>query len=367
MKTKLVYVLTCSPEGTYIEQALMSVWSARYYNPDAWIVLVTDDITNQLLCGKREEILNYISEKTVISFDVERDAHYRSRWLKTSLRELVKGDYLFIDCDTIVNQDLSQIEEVKADIALGRDENINLADEDIRTLQPIIDACRTVGVDISRELCYFNSGVMFVKDTPLTHQVYSCWHRFWEEGLVLGIRMDQPSFAKANIHCGRPVVLLHDKWNCIVYTQIKDIYDNPYILHFWHGISFLYSPAALLYIRDNGMNDFVKWYVLNPTETFIPFDNHVCHYRFKEYYGLFRRMKHTFRRYGQEIDKSFKDLEIRSRIFFYARRAIAHEWYGLGALLIVMHKWYYINISGKFQYKENFYEAYPKGEGQKAE
>ena len=63
MKTKLVYVLTCAPEATYIEQALISIWSARYHNLDAHIVLLVDDKTNELLVGKRAEVLVYITEK----------------------------------------------------------------------------------------------------------------------------------------------------------------------------------------------------------------------------------------------------------------------------------------------------------------
>lgn len=53
MKTKLVYVLTCAPDKNYIEQAHMAIWSARYHNPDATIVLIVDDKTDALLTGKR--------------------------------------------------------------------------------------------------------------------------------------------------------------------------------------------------------------------------------------------------------------------------------------------------------------------------
>ena len=63
MVTKLVYVLTCSPEKHYIEQALIAVFSARHWNPDAYIVLLVDDKTDALLVGKRSELLDYVSEK----------------------------------------------------------------------------------------------------------------------------------------------------------------------------------------------------------------------------------------------------------------------------------------------------------------
>ena len=84
MQTKLVYVLTCAPEATYIEQALISIWSARYHNPDAHIVLLVDDLTNQLLVGKRAEVLEYVTEKVVVELPAEMNVVNRSRWIKTS-------------------------------------------------------------------------------------------------------------------------------------------------------------------------------------------------------------------------------------------------------------------------------------------
>ena len=357
MKTKLVYVLTCAPEGNYIEQALVSVWSARYHNPDAHIVLIVDDKTSQLLVGKRGEVLNYVTETKVVSFAPDKNAHFRSRWLKTSVRELVEGNFLFIDCDTIVMRDLSSIEDVDAQIAMVRDENINLADELVSTLQPIVSVCDVMGVDITREVCYFNSGVMFVRDTPMTHHLYKLWHKYWEEGLANGLPMDQPSFAKANIESGRPVVLLPDIWNCLVFTQIPDIYNHPFILHFWHGVSFLYKPAAMAYTRENGLTDFIKYYVLHPTETFIPFNNRVCRYKFKDYIKLYNSIRRVLRDYGQTIDSRFDDFEPRTGFFPLVLKALVRKWYRLGSMLIVAHKWYFIKLSGKFKYKDNYYKA----------
>ena len=69
MQTKLVYVLTCASEKHYIEQALIAVFSARHWNPEACIVLLVDDKTDALLVGKRSEILDYVSEKIVVPFE----------------------------------------------------------------------------------------------------------------------------------------------------------------------------------------------------------------------------------------------------------------------------------------------------------
>jgi len=42
MKTKIVYVHTCSVQDIYLEQTLVSILSLRRHNPDTVVELVTD-------------------------------------------------------------------------------------------------------------------------------------------------------------------------------------------------------------------------------------------------------------------------------------------------------------------------------------
>ena len=117
MNTKLVYVLTCAPDHYFIEQALLSVYTARYYNPDATIVLIVDDLTDKLLVGIRAEILEYISEKKVKILPKEMSMMQRSRWLKTSVRNIIDGDFLFIDCDTLIARSLLEIDTIPYELS----------------------------------------------------------------------------------------------------------------------------------------------------------------------------------------------------------------------------------------------------------
>ena len=354
MKTKLVYVLTCAPEATYIEQALMAVWSARYHNPSAHIVLLTDDQTDKLLVGVRGELLNYISEKIVVPFDADKNMHYRSRWLKTSVRKLIKGDYLFIDCDTITMCDLSHIEQVDADIAMVRDENINIADEDYAAAKPMIDNCKVVGIDVTKEKYYFNSGVMYVKDTAITHKLYDTWHQFWQEGVEKGINLDQPTFAKANIACGHPVVLLEDRWNTIVQTQIAEV-SSAYILHFWHSVSFLFFDKCMQQLREQGLSDVLKYYILLPTYTFLPADNRVYHYTAKDYFRFYKHLKRALKDYGKHIDSAYSDFGMHMRSDKLILWCLRHHLVGCASLLIVLSKLYRVKCSRKFKNYTNYY------------
>lgn len=45
MKTKIVYVVASLSADIYMEQAIASAWSARYYNPDCRIEMVCDQDT----------------------------------------------------------------------------------------------------------------------------------------------------------------------------------------------------------------------------------------------------------------------------------------------------------------------------------
>ena len=87
MKTKIVYVVVSSPDDIYLEQAYISMYSLKYFMPDAYIVMLTDKITSMTLVEKRKEEVKYVDDMVVIDYDVnEYNAQQRSRQLKTNIR-----------------------------------------------------------------------------------------------------------------------------------------------------------------------------------------------------------------------------------------------------------------------------------------
>lgn len=155
MKTKLVYVLTCAAEAYYIEQALMSIYTARHYNPEAQIILITDDLTDGLLCGTRGQLLRYITEKVVVPFeDASLSMMYRSRWLKTSVRGLISGDFLFIDTDTIINGSLASIDFCGANVAAVWESHLPVAQFNAAMVEEIRPKAQALGWDIDKEEYY---------------------------------------------------------------------------------------------------------------------------------------------------------------------------------------------------------------------
>ena len=309
MKTKLVYVLTCAEDATYIEQALISIWSARYHNSDAHIVLIVDNLTNQLLVGNRAEVLEYVTEKVVIPFeDANATMMYRSRWIKTQVRQLVKGDLLFIDCDTICCSSLNEIDDYKASIAMVPDEHMNICDYPDSVILPLVEVAKKLGYDILVEKCYFNSGVIYAKDQSNVCKLWNHWHQIWLEGEKKGIKADQPSLGKANIICNHIIQCLPDIWNTLIYMNPSFVSKGK-ILHFWNfrNKSFIFARPFLEYIKKNGLTDYAKICILNPINTILPFDNILTRCSIWEYFRFAKIIREQRKLYSANVDAMFYD------------------------------------------------------------
>lgn len=230
MKTKLLYVVVSSDKDIYLEQAYVSMFSAKYHMPDAHIVLLTDKATADSFTGVRKGFVKYADEVVVIPLESQKyNAQKRSRLLKTNARNHVDGDFLFIDTDTIITRPLYGIDDVKAEIAACWDTH-SPAKTSPFYYMTLRDG-RKLGWPVENEEYYFNSGVILVKDTPLTRKFYSLWNRNLQEGYAAGVTMDQPSFAKTNYMMGHVIETLHDTWNCELKYGIKWLKDAK-IVHY---------------------------------------------------------------------------------------------------------------------------------------
>lgn len=249
MKTKLLYVLVSTDADIYLEQAYISMYSAKYYMPQCHIALLTDKLTNDSLTGIRSKEISLADEVIVVDLDPSFTPQKRSRLLKTGAREYVKGDYLFIDCDTIIVRDLSSIDVFKYAIGACRDTHSYFPDNPYRDM--CIKDVSKLGIDISEEKVYFNSGVIYVKDIPRTHKFYAEWKRNYELGYEKGVSMDQPSLALTNIDSDYLISEMPDTWNC----ELK------------HGIKYLKDAFIVHYLCTNAsINNDKQFFLLNDRE-----------------------------------------------------------------------------------------------------
>ena len=316
MTTKLVYTLTCAPDKHYIEQCLMAVFSARHYNPDATIVLIVDDKTDALFVGKRAELLNYITEKIVVPFEDESlSPMYRSRWLKTSVRRLVDGDILFVDCDTICHKSLAEIDNFDCELAMVPDEHLPVEEYHYRLKLYLQSNSKKLDFDVLNEKYYYNSGVIYAKDTLNVRTFWEHWHKEWLGGEKKGVKVDQTSLCKAGILFKMQVSKLPDIWNTMVYMSPSFVKEAK-ILHFWQfrNRSFMYCEPFLNYVEKHGVDRYVKEWVLNPLESMLPSNNVFYQDSWSIKISYIKQISYNLILYQKLVDRTFKDFPWKSHV-----------------------------------------------------
>lgn len=264
-KLHLVYVLVSSEKDSYLEQAYVSMFSAKYYMPDVSITLVVDKPTNESFFGTRKEEVKYADNILVVDMPEDTDAKKRSRLIKTSLRERIKGDYLFVDTDTIVVKPLYDILKTDADIAACYDLHATFL-KDRPNAGMIVTRCSILDFDVSQEKHYFNSGVMWARDTELAHKFYKMWNdtlkEYWEKGSTF----DQPALAKTDSTLGHVIKPLAPMWNCQLEHGVKYLKDAKVVHYFATSrgdrsqLFVMFDKKTLTKIKDTGHipNDVVE-------------------------------------------------------------------------------------------------------------
>ena len=218
---KYVYVLTSTPKDLYYEQALMSAYSLRNHMPDAEIIVLVDNKTNESFTeeNKRTALKKYAIQ--IISIDFENSVPNvdRSRLIKTSIPEYIEGSFLYIDCDTIICDDLSEIENADAVTGGVLDGHVML-NEHIHK-KYFLARDKKLGFSGTKALgANINGGLVLAKaDTPEqkaeTNELFKQWNEIWRySAYTKHDKHDQSALNEANFRTGLKMKFLDGKWNC---------------------------------------------------------------------------------------------------------------------------------------------------------
>ncbi len=218
---KYLYVLTSTPKDLYYEQALMSAYSLRNHMPDAEIIVLVDNKTNAAFNeeNKRTALKKYASQIISIDFEDSVPNVDRSRLIKTSIPEYVDGSFLYIDCDTIICDDLSEIEKEDAVTGGVLDGHVML-NEHIHK-KYFLARDKKLGFSGTKALsANINGGLILAKaDTPQhqeqTKELFRQWNEIWKySAYEKHDKHDQSALNEANFRTGLKMKFLDGKWNC---------------------------------------------------------------------------------------------------------------------------------------------------------
>lgn len=235
MKCKYVYTLISNGEDNYTEQMAVSAYSLKHYNTSANIILVTDQRTlDDIHLHGMDGLLLDIDDVVVAETEASYNGMQRSRQLKTSVRNLVDGDILFIDTDTIITGKLEYINEFD-NIVLGAVYDGHHKNVTIKFNEKANAVMDTIGWKKEFITEYYNSGIIFVKDCDEARDFYKKWNENWIKTKDLGYNFDQLSFAFTNKELNNLIKPLPFYLNAQVNTTSLLLISNALILHLFYG------------------------------------------------------------------------------------------------------------------------------------
>ena len=252
MNTKIVYVLVSSEADFYFEMLQLSLCSLRLYHPkeDTEVVVAMDRDTYLRLVNKA----SFIDDITPIIPVIPQGytTMQRSRYLKTKLRELVVGDFLYLDIDTIVCRPLNEADYFKGDICAVLDNHKGqIPSNQLEGLPSGLKKWKKL-----KGTTAFNSGVVYSKDTKDARCFFRLWHELWKYTSTQGCNYDQVSLRKTVQESEIEVQELDGRWNCQVICESSiDYRKDAKVIHYFHFKEPLFailSKNCLMKIRKDG-------------------------------------------------------------------------------------------------------------------
>lgn len=276
MNTKIVYVLTSTEKDNYAEQAFVSVSTLRRHNKDVKVALVVDDRTEKTLTGVRHKLVDMVDELVVVQLPDNMTNKVRSRMLKTTLREHVRGDMLYVDVDTIIMGSLEDIDKFAEESGslFGVWDVHQIFYNDVRKWENGL--LSKYGLSIPDGTEFFNGGLCFAKDDEVAHDFYRKWHENYSNGLSKGVVTDQQSYAHTNMQMGNVMKRLPEVFN-VQWEYGKKYWKDAKIFHYFAEIDldtyhhFMHNPVTYERIKDNFEIPQEYWEMMGSVEAGMDF------------------------------------------------------------------------------------------------
>lgn len=212
---EFVYVVVSEKDDYYVENCAVSVYSLKKYNKDVKISVICDTITYDRIIAKKY-LLNLIDNIIPVTVNNAYSALQKSRFLKTSVRTLIEGDFVFIDIDTIITGDLKELSSFDKDIGAVKTQDSKLWSKDNQHIHfKRYNRQRNLPEDFNYGIDdYFNSGVIVCRDTKKAGEFYDAWHKAWvASSEKYSFHQDQCDFNRINALSGNLVTEINGTYN----------------------------------------------------------------------------------------------------------------------------------------------------------
>src|SRR4051794_14367630 len=208
-RPQFCYVLTTTGRDPFADMTYASVMFLREIHPEAEIVCLCDAASHRELTSSGHALLDVVDRTQSI------DTHdgppgFRNRYVKTQMRQILDGDFVYLDSDTLVVDRLDKMLACHASVGgianhSGTDDPTGLNDVEQ-------DYFHTMGWELPRKV-YVNGGVLLLRDSDPARRFCQLWHEKWLAWTRRGRYTDQPSLNSALTDSGVDYEILPDRFN----------------------------------------------------------------------------------------------------------------------------------------------------------
>ncbi|WP_283428470.1 hypothetical protein [Fibrobacter sp. UWB10] len=245
--------------------------SLKNVRPDAFVTLLVDCLTDKGFISELERIKKYVNEYIVVPVEESVPAIARSRYIKTSMRKYVEGDFLYVDADTVWNAPVD-VADFTQDVMGVLDGHCLLTEHPLK--KGIEEEFKKVNCNPGVEK-YVNGGVLFSRDSEVSRTFFDLWHKKWLETSTSGYFIDMPSLNCAIKQIGDAFALLPDTYNVQISRSWEYFFDAK-IIHFFTGWQSDYFESPYLFqkkdfwneIKENGLNESILKIISKPLTAF---------------------------------------------------------------------------------------------------
>ena len=208
--------------------------SLRMVMPDADVVLLVDQDTRDSFCDDRSFPEDLNVDIRVIPVPEEFNKKVKSRYIKLSVRDVIDGDFFYIDTDTLFARAISE-----PDCELGM-----VLDKHARfSLHPYREAmekgAERCGYRAAFEDHHFNGGLAWCRDTARVRAFFATWKELYF-ATIQHSSQDQTALNETNCRMDGIVTELLASYNCQLSTTgsfIQHLQDADILHYFATGVS----------------------------------------------------------------------------------------------------------------------------------
>jgi hypothetical protein len=221
--------LTTTGQDLFADMTYVSAAFLRHVHPECEIICLCDSPSHRGLADAKHLLLELVDHAQPVDTP-DGPAGYRNRFVKTQMRQIVDGDFVYFDTDTLVVDRLDEMLACQRPMA-------GMPNASDRGDPTAIYACErevfeVMGWQLPRRT-YINGGVLFLRDCGPTRDFGRLWHEKWLARSCRGGYTDQQSLNSALADSGIDYEVLSNRFNAQIAERPSVCLDRVAVWHIY--------------------------------------------------------------------------------------------------------------------------------------